>query len=235
MDNQKFIKCVRAHECLYDQSIREYRKNHARLTAWKKVAEEMNSTASECKKHWMKLRNAYLHAVSRRRRTDKYISKWRYADEMSFLLPFFVPKHQKQPDQASNRPKLNEVMIPSPNSANGEESDDERVSSTDESPADEAPAEPKEEASQALLMYEVLKHFEKPEMNDVEMLFMSLAKTVNTFPKREQVLMKRKVFEVVNGREIELLEMQEAQQRMQNGLNEDGEELTEAKSEVQYF
>ncbi|KAI5638206.1 alcohol dehydrogenase transcription factor myb/SANT-like domain-containing protein [Phthorimaea operculella] len=234
MNARKLIECVRAHECLYDQSVREYRKKHARATAWKKVAEEMNSTASECKKHWMNLRNAYLHAVSRRRRPGNSISKWRYADEMSFLLPFFIPKHSHQPGPANISLKPNEDMILSPNSANSEMSDDERASSTE----DEAPPQKKEDISEAVLMYRVLKHFEKPEMNDVESLFMSLAKSVSTFPKMEQILMKRKVFELVNGREIELLEMKEDQQRMENSSGENHaviEEFSATKSEVQYL
>ncbi|XP_015923560.1 transcription factor Adf-1 [Parasteatoda tepidariorum] len=83
---KRLISKVFEHELLYALDAVDYRDRHMRAMAWSEIGKELGIPASQCKDMWRKLRNCYLNAINRRQ--NKNIPKWKYEDEMSFLLPF---------------------------------------------------------------------------------------------------------------------------------------------------
>ncbi|GFY66608.1 uncharacterized protein TNIN_403481 [Trichonephila inaurata madagascariensis] len=84
--DKRLIQKVFEHDLLYAVDSVHYRDRHMRAVAWADIGKDLGIPASQCKDMWRKLRNCYLNAINRRQ--NKNIPKWKYEDEMSFLLPF---------------------------------------------------------------------------------------------------------------------------------------------------
>ncbi|KAB0800405.1 hypothetical protein PPYR_06145 [Photinus pyralis] len=109
MQDQLLIEKVRRYEFLYNQHSSHYRDQNMRQEAWEEIARELNSSASQVKDMWSKLRNCYSNALKRRKfkksgQAAKKYTPWKYEDEMSFLQPYFdtrptqenLEEHQSQ-------------------------------------------------------------------------------------------------------------------------------------------
>ncbi|XP_031357193.1 transcription factor Adf-1-like [Photinus pyralis] len=93
MDQDKLIANVKAYEPLYVTSHPKYSDSGYKENLWKAIAKEMNQSVAVCKKIWTNLRDSFRRAMKKRRETKSgqaasKIKKWKFEDEMSFLLPF---------------------------------------------------------------------------------------------------------------------------------------------------
>ncbi|XP_071575329.1 uncharacterized protein [Temnothorax nylanderi] len=93
MDQEKLIEMVKSCEPLYVMSHSKYSDNTFKENAWRRIAKEMNQPATACKKTWTNLRDSFRRALKKKRETKSgqsasKIKKWKFEDEMSFLLPF---------------------------------------------------------------------------------------------------------------------------------------------------
>ncbi|XP_071637362.1 uncharacterized protein [Temnothorax longispinosus] len=93
MNQEKLIEMVKSCEPLYVMSHSKYSDNIFKENAWRRIAKEMNQPATACKKTWTNLRDSFRRALKKKRETKSgqaasKIKKWKFEDEMSFLLPF---------------------------------------------------------------------------------------------------------------------------------------------------
>ncbi|XP_023228049.1 transcription factor Adf-1-like [Centruroides sculpturatus] len=94
MNQEKLIELVREYTFLYDLSDRRYSDNQRKDDAWKEIAKKLQVRDCDCKKTWALLRDAFRRAIKKRKETKSGQAsvsrkKWKYEDEMSFLLPYF--------------------------------------------------------------------------------------------------------------------------------------------------
>ncbi|XP_012280431.1 uncharacterized protein LOC105699754 [Orussus abietinus] len=93
---ERIIAKVYEHEFLYNVRLSQYRDNQRRKEAWEQIGRELNVSATECKETWGKLRNCLLNALKRRRSASNghatKFSKWKYEDQMAFLMPFLYSR-----------------------------------------------------------------------------------------------------------------------------------------------
>lgn len=80
---------VQEKRVLYDINLAHYKDNKARTQAWEEIATELGLKAIECRDMWCKLRNSYNNARKRRlKHGHALLGKWKYEDQMSFVIPF---------------------------------------------------------------------------------------------------------------------------------------------------
>ncbi|XP_012285831.1 uncharacterized protein LOC105702678 [Orussus abietinus] len=93
MDQEKLIEYVRLCEPLYAINHPKYSDTMYKENVWRGIAKEMNFPAAGCKKTWTSLRDSFRRALKKKRETRSgqsasKMKKWKFEDEMSFLLPF---------------------------------------------------------------------------------------------------------------------------------------------------
>ncbi|XP_073970281.1 uncharacterized protein [Rhodnius prolixus] len=110
---------VQDKRVLYDTNLIHYKDIKARNQAWEEIAAELGLKVAECKDMWCKLRNSYYNARKRRLKLGRgqlpATGKWKYEDQMSFLIPFLTTT-----SEFSNRPseKYKLLHIPARNVMN---------------------------------------------------------------------------------------------------------------------
>ncbi|XP_049778732.1 uncharacterized protein LOC126175795 [Schistocerca cancellata] len=93
---EQLIAQVYQHNILYDKTSFHYKDPRMRMEAWEEIGRALKVPGSECLKAWRKLRNCYMNAIKRRRfsskatHANKKYTKWKFEDEMSFLLPYML-------------------------------------------------------------------------------------------------------------------------------------------------
>ncbi|XP_069686157.1 uncharacterized protein [Periplaneta americana] len=85
------IAKVYEHPVLYDTTYSLYKDQNKRTEAWEQIGHDMRLPGGECRIMWGKLRNCFANARKRRAtktgHSTKKITKWKYEDQMSFLIP----------------------------------------------------------------------------------------------------------------------------------------------------
>ncbi|GFS29726.1 BESS domain-containing protein [Trichonephila inaurata madagascariensis] len=173
--------------------------------------------ASQCKDMWRKLRNCYLNAINRRQ--NKNIPKWKYEDEMSFLLPFIdVRSSDNDIEIHSQSPSIN-TITGSYHEANIDNSMlSEREDSSEmilpETSSFIPKKEPDDENMDIMSLarrrngYRMFKQYEqaRPVHDETEMFFLSISETVKRLPAVDQARIKMEVCKLVYESEIRQLE-----------------------------
>ncbi|XP_063865402.1 uncharacterized protein LOC135103301 [Scylla paramamosain] len=93
---EQLIEYVRGYDHLFNPRNKDYRDQKARREAWEEISGKIGISADVCKDTWTKLRNAYTNARKRRNtksgQAAKNTPKWKYEDQMSFLIPTLEPR-----------------------------------------------------------------------------------------------------------------------------------------------
>ncbi|XP_060848495.1 transcription factor Adf-1-like [Rhopalosiphum padi] len=101
MNTEMLIELVRERSSLYDMSDKKYSDHPYKESLWKEISSEINQPVQTCKKMWTSLRDGYRRAAKKSitvsGQKNKFVKKWKYADEMEFLKP-----HIKERDSISN-------------------------------------------------------------------------------------------------------------------------------------
>ncbi|KAK9498607.1 hypothetical protein O3M35_003201 [Rhynocoris fuscipes] len=85
---------------LYDSKATNYKDQKVRNQSWNEIAVELGITAAKCREMWYKLRTGYNCALKKRLSSNNQVPvKWKYEDQMSFLLPHMVGMNRKQIDK----------------------------------------------------------------------------------------------------------------------------------------
>lgn len=86
-------------------------------------------TAAACKQRWQGLRDAYRRALNKKKaksgQAAKKMKKWKYEDEMSFVIPFFIEKRTSESvdltaeyEEFQKEDEVTEVQNPTDNEIN---------------------------------------------------------------------------------------------------------------------
>ncbi|XP_047993761.1 uncharacterized protein LOC125232176 [Leguminivora glycinivorella] len=185
METKRIIECVRKREFLYNFKLQDYKNTSKKHEAWEQIATELDLTATECKAKWNRVRNAFAHAMSRRKAGEgmKNYVEWKYENEMAFLLPFMVNKNNRN---STATPVAEYLLVTNQSS---DEDIVEESFNTNNTPRRKRHS-----------MKETSP--ERSEKNDINLFFDSIAETVKKFPKLEQVKLKFNIMKMVN--EIEM-------------------------------
>lgn len=144
-----------------------------------------------CKNKWLNLRDQYRRIIKKHKIAESQglkKKKWRFEDEMFFLQPYF---REKTVNPNSFHMKLESAIS---------ECEEQEMTF--------------EEGDEALLTTSVFEETSQSdsksnEKDAVDAFFVAMAETVKTFPPIYQHIAKNKIFNVVSGIEIEILEGQD--------------------------
>ncbi|XP_014370974.2 uncharacterized protein LOC106720735 [Papilio machaon] len=234
MDNEKLIQIVKKYKYLYDLNNKNYSDNQKKEQAWNEIGIKLQRNARECKKAWALLRDAYRRSVRKRRDSESGMAsvpkkKWKYEDKMSFLLPHM--KERPTSCQISEAPSFDCVdnVYEEGDIANTlkvelwEESDtllstpevtqqsDGTLPASSPSPTQYPQTKPKgderpDDIPSALPMKYLIDFMKNsPPLDDIEQFMAGIVSTVRSFPPKDRVIAKAKIFEVVSNLELEIL------------------------------
>ncbi|KAG8292252.1 hypothetical protein J6590_044742 [Homalodisca vitripennis] len=104
----KLTEAVENHPCLYDFHLKEYSNRDKVQGAWQSVAQELNSSAKECKETWRNMRIVFTRNIKLLPSGAKAKKKpWPLLQTMMFLKPYVTAKGNDQP---SNLPPLTSAV-----------------------------------------------------------------------------------------------------------------------------
>lgn len=215
MHNEKLIELVRNYGFLYNQDQKSYSDNDKREIAWKEIGRILNESAKDCKKQWNNLRDCFRRSMKKRRDTksgqlSSKIKKWKFDDEMSFLIPYIKEKETVATIQAHN--EANDELD------NASTTEDKiNLIETLSSPKIEDQATPetfrrkikiKPKTASAVLMDYVLSNRTaniEQTMDDTDLFFKSIALSVKKLSPYNQVIAKARVSSVLS--ELQMQEL----------------------------
>ncbi|KAF8770338.1 uncharacterized protein LOC129989498 [Argiope bruennichi] len=213
---KRLIQKVFEHDLLYAVDNVHYRDRHMRAVAWAEIGKDLGIPASQCKDMWRKLRNCYLNAINRRQ--NKNIPKWKYEDEMSFLLPFIDVRSSADNDMElhSQSSSINNLSTSFHEGAIDNSMMSEREDSSEmilpETSSFVPKKEPEDEHMELMSMsrkrnnLRSYRQFEGPIRDETEMFFLSISETVKRLPAVDQARIKMEVCKLVYESEIRQLE-----------------------------
>ncbi|XP_011138129.1 probable ATP-dependent helicase PF08_0048 isoform X2 [Harpegnathos saltator] len=135
MEQEKLIENVKAYEPLYVISHPKYSDTRFKENIWKEIAKGMSQPVAVCKKTWTNLRDSFRRALKKKRKIKSgqaasKIKKWRFEDEMSFLLPFMQERdtcsNLEDISDDDNENELNEDEYDDKNDDRGDDQNDNR-------------------------------------------------------------------------------------------------------------
>uniref|UniRef100_A0A336LRG4 CSON015056 protein n=1 Tax=Culicoides sonorensis TaxID=179676 RepID=A0A336LRG4_CULSO len=94
--NQQFVRCVKAHKCLYDHTSIEYRQRDLYEKAWEDVSKKCGESVMACRRRWRNLKTStcrYIKQLSNAKLNDSSEHKEYYLyNDMKFVVPFLKTK-----------------------------------------------------------------------------------------------------------------------------------------------
>ncbi|XP_049868463.1 uncharacterized protein LOC126368484 [Pectinophora gossypiella] len=94
---EHLIESVRKHPCLWNSEVPVYKNNELKERAWCEVVKECALfDGREARSLWKNLRDGHRQAIARKK-TAGSMTKWRYEDQMEFLLPTMALRSLKRP------------------------------------------------------------------------------------------------------------------------------------------
>lgn len=222
---ERLIEKVSENEALYNTDSPGYRDQRARNSAWREVGRDMNLPASKCREIWSKLRNCYTNALKRRiiaqngQPLKKY-PKWKYADQMSFLVPYMVMRA----NQDANSSDISDAAYETQHDNYLDDSSQHQDADYRSQGAFELyPCSPSVGSGQkrkkpteisAEEMFQILetnasmqkekdlKKLDIPNLDSTEMFYLSMAKTVKKLPIIEQARIRMELCRLISEAEI---------------------------------
>lgn len=146
-----------------------------------------------CKNKWLNLRDQYRRTVRKQKIADSQgikKKKWRFEDDMTFLIPFLREK-TTNPDSFHTKIESDEAEC----------DDSEQILTFDE--------EGDETMLTSSKIIDDFSQFNEPkpkETTPLDAFFVAMAETVKTFTPIYQNIAKKRIFNIVSGIEMEILQ-----------------------------
>ncbi|XP_046386245.1 uncharacterized protein LOC124156009 [Ischnura elegans] len=230
MDDEKLIYLVRQHEELFNVSHKKYSDNSQKDKTWRAIGAELHQSGGACKMRWFNLRDQYRRAMKSKRVKGAHAAenkkKWKYEDEMSFLLPFLQERDAVPfllPLDEFNNCNDGEMGESQTMYAMEESVDDVKEKDDQEPPSKTQERErgtpdihrrrgrrkllPRRSLSAVLMKYVMEKSKIASKTDQIDNFFQSVAASVRTLTPIRQNLVKSKIFTIVS--EIELDQLKE--------------------------
>ncbi|XP_071083046.1 uncharacterized protein [Haliotis cracherodii] len=226
------IRAIMDHPVFYDKNSWGYNDIDAKEKLWTEIAANLNLEVDACRARWKNLRDTFVKSRRKkpqfRRVGTKFVrqtrvNRWRYTDEMAFLVPYLNLRDPEKADDAITDDTEFEITTNDFKDDGGqdehgdardgeEERETIRVASrkrgrqsnqTSARPSCSFhdPDEPPEDRP--------TKVYHKPmlaapqEMDDIESFFFSMGQSVRNLPKHLQSRVKMRVCQVVTEAEME--------------------------------
>ncbi|XP_017755456.1 PREDICTED: uncharacterized protein LOC108547438 [Eufriesea mexicana] len=176
--------------------------------------------AKECKKQWNSLRDCYRRALKKRKKVKSAqigkIRKWKYENELSFLVPFIKERKSNSQFNMSTNDKsdvdiTSNICIDMPCTQQMEEqaSPEPRDSATEISSAKKRIRRRTEAMSPVFMDFISSNKYEntqpRDDTNDIDLFFQSMASTVKKFSPYNQAVAKARIFSIISEVEIQAL------------------------------
>ncbi|KAG7155598.1 Transcription factor Adf-1-like 2 [Homarus americanus] len=225
--DERLIEVVRGYEELFDMTNKKYSDNLHKDKIWKVIGEAINKPGHECKLRWGNLRDQYrryLRKINTKSGQEAVnVTKWRYADEMSFIKPFLRDRETMTSleEETVNTVVTEETESGIPCSKNkrgreaGQTLSDEEASSIQSEAATRRRSRPPAkkfvhipETPSFVLMKHLIESESQKGGNPpdaVDLFFQSISATVKKFSPYHQNICKTKVLALVS--ELELIEL----------------------------
>ncbi|XP_039287767.1 transcription factor Adf-1-like [Nilaparvata lugens] len=227
MDIPALIAQVQNFPELYDANHHDYFNNARREVVWEQIGAAIKQPSTDCKERWAKVRDNHRKALKRRRSRCRMPGATnskppRYFQELAFLASHLLDDTPPAPASGSDDSEdkqhdieaAMEIINGNDNDETQSRSDtniptfnlwDLALSQTDAPPAKRTRLELRDEVvTNVLEDYLARKSSDVPTEDSLTTFFVSMAKTVHTFPIADQIEMKRKVFQLISDREMEV-------------------------------
>ncbi|CAH1115137.1 unnamed protein product [Psylliodes chrysocephalus] len=219
MDEQ-LIELIRNSEELYNLGNKLYFDTALKNRRWTEIADELNKTADECKQRWESLRSQFRKICKTRETTgqaSKKKKKWRYEDEMAFLLPYMKIKSRVSSVQLENQVKEEEGEIQAEDDVDGNDEQQDWTTDVSSDAVTTAPKQniqrkkivsrrmPSTESTSSTLMNYILSQKDleptnavTKEKDSIDLFFDSIKATVRTFSPVDFHTAKTRIFNIVS-------------------------------------
>ncbi|KAL4710801.1 hypothetical protein ACJJTC_009350 [Scirpophaga incertulas] len=205
--NQLLIEQVQSYPAIYDKNDKEHRNYYHKYKCWENISAEVRLSVSECKKKWKCLRDQYNKKIKEAGgiTAARMNSTWEYMNLMAFL--------SDEPESSmvdfENEIKVENIRTVPENSDNA---DDPLLgpSTSKKRKLRKLHKTPDKRKFQIVNLPESQENSTKNQSQDeaqsaTKMFFDSMGKVVETFPSREQAIIRAKVCQLVSDTEIKLL------------------------------
>ncbi|XP_059058730.1 uncharacterized protein LOC131852111 [Achroia grisella] len=104
-----FVREVKKRPCLYDNTLKEYSNAAYTKPAWREIASKLNTTATDCKEKWRKIRVAFMRSVKQFQSNNPPNRPYWLADHLQFLIPF-MHMYMKSGDKSKNTKRRSDLI-----------------------------------------------------------------------------------------------------------------------------
>ncbi|KAK8727229.1 hypothetical protein OTU49_009770, partial [Cherax quadricarinatus] len=208
LEMERLIDIVRSNEILYDVNNKGYKDSIRKINVWKNIAQQVGLENGEAAKaKWKNLRDSYVKFLRTEKttgKTAKKYKKWPWATQLEFLKPHVVDR-QTENVQESSQAAFKELDDLHHTVAEPQTDILEKII---EPPRKKKPTRNNTSAAVINSADNTLEISQetgsrKLELDATEHLFLSHAKTVKSFSKRRQALVKLKISQLIVEAELE--------------------------------
>ncbi|XP_028167339.1 uncharacterized protein LOC114357763 [Ostrinia furnacalis] len=197
-----FIECVKEYPCIWDTSLPLYRLLGVKEAAWKEITEKTNmKSVAAAKNKWKNMRDTHRESVkkfnkNKRNETLKHVRKWKYFDQMNFLLPHMstyidvTPPHDPSLSQedTSNTSSTDQDSTPLSNIKNTDDTESTLLMEDEPAPIQV----PQPQITNVRRVNEVVASGDA-----LKVFFDSMYQSTRRMPQHYQREIKRKLFNLV--------------------------------------
>ncbi|KPI97208.1 hypothetical protein RR46_09115 [Papilio xuthus] len=220
MDATQLIAIVQGYEELYNFNHPDYSNHQRRDIIWDEIGKRLKQKGNVCKERWTRIRDNYRKALNlRKTKSGQAASKIKppkFSQELAFLAPYVNDDEEQQTDlspvyvnnndesqfeaQSDSNSIHHNELTDTPNPLIIESATSSRILDRNSSCA------PSQELHTPEVLQDYLARAEQNRNENDPLLhfFISMAKTVKTFPLQDQIQIKAQLFEIVNSVEMRL-------------------------------
>ncbi|XP_046578374.1 uncharacterized protein LOC124286092 [Haliotis rubra] len=221
------IRAIMDHPVFYDKNSWGYNDIEAKEKLWTEIAASLNLEVDACRARWKNLRDTFVKSRRKkpqfRRVGTKFVrqtrvNRWRYTDEMAFLVPYLNLREPEKADSTITDDTEFEITtndikedLDQEGLAQEEEGETTRQSRKRSRASNQTNIRPScssqdpDEATEE----RPTKVYHQPmlaapqEMDDIESFFYSMGQSVRNLPKHLHSRVKLRVCQVVTEAEVE--------------------------------
>ncbi|BES97524.1 Hypothetical protein NTJ_10338 [Nesidiocoris tenuis] len=91
-DSERLIEEIKRYPVLYDPASDKYKNIEYKEKIWRQISLTVQAKGGieQCKRKWASFRDQLRRTLSKRKKSGRVIRKYKFEDNMAFLLPFLV-------------------------------------------------------------------------------------------------------------------------------------------------
>ncbi|XP_014277351.1 uncharacterized protein [Halyomorpha halys] len=213
MDDELLMELVREKSELYDLTHPKYCDTTHKTKLWKEIGRKLHQDAGKCKQRWESLRSQFRKHVrnqkSKTRDPSIVATKWRYGENLQFLLPYMkermrvssVDGSDEKEEEAEVSQESNEPIsqIKQETKKHTELGSVKQEPEVKEMPQYQAGRRkfPTETGSSTVLKSPSSKRRKEDGTDEYDLFFDAMKMTIKKFSAADKLLVKRQLFNIV--------------------------------------